>query len=109
VARTATAPSQSGGDQGAATVTVTIRVTLPPAARGLDQAPTGVYLTTASRTGVLLAPILALLPRSGGGYQVRLASGGFVPVTPGLFDDVTGTVEVDGNLTPGQLVQVPAS
>ena len=109
VARTATAPSQSDGRQGAATVTVTIRVTLPQAARGLDQAPTGVYLTTASRTGVLLVPILALLPRSGGGYQVRLASGGFVPVTPGLFDDVTGTVEVDGNLTPGQLVEVPAS
>jgi hypothetical protein len=108
VARTATTPARQGGEQSAATVTVTIRVTLPKAAQGLDEAPTGVYLTTASRTGVLLVPVLALLPRSGGGYQVRLASGGFVPVTPGLFDDVTGTVEVDGDLTPGQLVQVPA-
>ncbi|MFF5288813.1 peptidoglycan-binding protein [Paractinoplanes globisporus] len=109
VARTATAPGPQGDDQGAATVTVTIRVTLPRAAQGLDEAPTGVSITTASRSGVLLVPILALLPRSGGGYQVRLASGGFVPVTPGLFDDVTGTVEVGGDLTPGQLVQVPAS
>ena len=113
VARTATAPSQQGGQQDnqstAATVTVTIRVTLPPAARSLDQAPTGVYVTTASKQDVLLVPVLALLPRAGGGYQVRLAGGGYVAVTPGLFDEVTGTVEVDGNLTFGQLVQVPAS
>jgi hypothetical protein len=113
VARTATAPSQQSGQQDnqatAATVTVTVRVTLPAAARSLDQAPTGVYITTASKRNVLLVPVLALLPRAGGGYQVRPAGGGYVPVTPGLFDEVTGTVEVAGNLTPGQLVQVPAS
>jgi hypothetical protein len=114
VARTAAAPNQEGQNQaapgqgGAGTVTVTIRVALPKAARGLEEAPAGVYITTASHAGVLLVPILALLPRSGGGYQVRLAAGGFVPVTPGLFDEVSGTVEVDGNLTPGQLVEVPA-
>ena len=50
-----------------------------------------------------------MLPRAGGGYQVRMAGGGYVAVTPGLFDEVTGTVEVDGNLTVGELVQVPAS
>jgi peptidoglycan hydrolase-like protein with peptidoglycan-binding domain len=113
VARTATAPSQPGGQQDpqstAATVTVSIRVVLPAGARGLDQAPTGVYITTASKPDALLVPLLALLPRGGGGYQVRLAGGGYVAVTPGLFDEVTGAVEVDGNLTPGQLVQVPAS
>jgi peptidoglycan hydrolase-like protein with peptidoglycan-binding domain len=113
VARTATAPSQQGGQQDnqsvAATVTVTIQVALPAAAQSLDQAPTGVYVTTASKQDVLLVPVLALLPRAGGGYQVRLAGGGYMPVTPGLFDEVTGTVEVTGDLTPGQLVQVPAS
>jgi peptidoglycan hydrolase-like protein with peptidoglycan-binding domain len=113
VARTATAPSQQSGQQDdqstVATVTVTIEVTLPAAARRLDQAPTGVYVTTASKQNVLLIPVLALLPRAGGGYQVRLAGGGNAAVTPGLFDEVTGTVEVEGNLTPGQLVQVPAS
>jgi len=112
VARTATAAGQQGGQQGnqttAATVTVTVQVTLPAAARSLDQAPTGVYVTTASKQNVLLVPVLALLPRAGGGYQVRLAGGADVAVTPGLFDEVTGTVEVDGNLTAGQLVQVPA-
>jgi hypothetical protein len=113
VARTATVPGQQSGqrdDQAtAATVTVSIQVSLPAAAQSLDQAPTGVYITTASKQDVLLVPVLALLPRAGGGYQVRLAGGGYVAVTPGLFDEVTGTVEVDGNLTPGQLVQVPAS
>jgi Putative peptidoglycan binding domain len=111
VARTATAPSQQGGqqdNQSAATVTVTSQVSLPSAARSLDQAPTGVYVTAASKQNVLLVPVLALLPRAGGGYQVRLAGGGYVAVTPGLFDEVTGTVEVDGNLTAGQLVQTPA-
>jgi hypothetical protein len=113
VARTATAPSQSSGqpdDQDAgATVTVTVKVTLPAAARSLDQAPTGLYITAASKPDVLLVPLVALLPRAGGGYQVRLAGGGYVAVTPGLFDEVTARVEVDGDLTPGQLVQVPAS
>jgi len=112
VARTATAPGQQGGQQNnqpAATVTVTIRVSLPAAARSLDQAPTGVFITTASKQDVLLVPVLALLPRAGGGYQVRLAGGGYVPVTPGLFDEVTETVEVAGDLTAGELVQVPAS
>jgi Putative peptidoglycan binding domain len=112
VGRTATVPGQQGGQQDnqstAATVTVTVQVSLPAAAQSLDQAPTGVYITTASKRDVLLVPVLALLPRTGGGYQVRLAAGGFVAVTPGLFDEVTGTVEVDGNLTAGQLVQVPA-
>jgi Putative peptidoglycan binding domain len=113
VARTATAPGQQSGQQdnqaAAATVTVTIQASLPAAARSLDQAPTGVYVTTASKQDVLLVPVLALLPRAGGGYQVRLADGGYVPVTPGLFDEVTGAVEVAGNLTTGQLVQVPAA
>jgi hypothetical protein len=113
VARTVTPIGQQSGQQDnqstAATVTVTIQVSLPAATTSLDQAPTGVYITTASKQDVLLVPVLALLPRAGGGYQVRLAGGGYVPVTPGLFDEVTGTVEVDGDLTPGQLIQVPAS
>jgi hypothetical protein len=53
--------------------------------------------------------VLALLPRAGGGYQVRLAGGRGVAVTPGLFDEVTGTVEVTGDLAAGELVEVPAS
>jgi hypothetical protein len=58
---------------------------------------------------VLLVPVAALLARPGGGYQVRLESDQYVPVEPGLFDSVSGTVEVTGALTAGQHVKVPAS
>jgi peptidoglycan hydrolase-like protein with peptidoglycan-binding domain len=113
VGRTATAPQQQDGQQdsrsGPATVTVTIRVRLPAGTADLDQAPVGILITTSSRQDVLVVPVSALLPRPGGGYQVRLPSGGYVEVTPGLFDEVTGSVEVTGNLTAGQLVQVPSS
>ncbi len=113
VGRTAAASGQQNGQQNGPqqppTITVIIQVTLPAAAANLDEAPTGVLVTTADKHDVLLVPVVALLPRPGGGYQVRLSTGGYVPVTPGLFDEVTGSVEVTGELTQGQLVQVPAS
>ena len=65
-------------------------------------------ITTLSRKNVLLVPVTALLARPGGGYQVRLASGGNVAVTPGLFDSTNGTVEVTGQVSVGQQVEVPA-
>jgi hypothetical protein len=69
-----------------------------------------VEITTAEHVNVLTVPVTALLARPGGGYQVRLASGGYLPVQPGLFDDATGTVEVSGpGLSDGLRVQVPAS
>jgi hypothetical protein len=68
-----------------------------------------VAITTATHSDVLLVPIAALLARPGGGYQVRLAGGGYAPVPPGLFDDIAGLVEVSGpGLAAGQRVQVPA-
>jgi hypothetical protein len=90
-------------------VRIIIQVSLPAAAAELDQAPVAVLLTAASKPNVLKVPIVALLPRAGGGYQVRLADGTFVEVKPGLFDEVSGQVEVTGNLTVGQLVRVPVS
>jgi multidrug efflux pump subunit AcrA (membrane-fusion protein) len=33
----------------------------------------------------------------------------YVPVTPGIFDDNTGLVQVSGALTPGQRVVVASS
>ncbi len=33
----------------------------------------------------------------------------WVPVTPGIFDDANGLVQVTGALTPGQRVVVAAS
>jgi peptidoglycan hydrolase-like protein with peptidoglycan-binding domain len=99
---------QSSSDSaGPATVTMTVQVTLPAGA-DLDQAPVQVSITTLTRPDVLLVPVTALLARPGGGYQVRLDSGGYVQVNPGLFDSANGNVEVTGDLTVGKKVQVPA-
>jgi peptidoglycan hydrolase-like protein with peptidoglycan-binding domain len=101
---------ESGPDGGSqpATVTLTVRADLPAGGPDLDQAPAQLAITTAAHRNVLLVPVVALLPAPGDGYQVRLASGEHVRVRPGLFDSTAGTVEVTGELTVGQLVQVPA-
>lgn len=106
VGRVATAASQQDGP---VTVPVTIKVTMPAGSADLDEAPVQVAITTNARQNVLLVPVTALLARPGGGYQVRLASGGYVEVEPGLFDESAGTVEVAGGLTAGDRVEVPAS
>ena len=95
-------------DPNAATVPVTISVRVPRDFT-LVQAPVTIDVTTGSRPNVLLAPIAALLARPGGGYQVRLAGGGLVPVEPGRFDEATGRVEIVSGLSEGQSVEVPAS
>ncbi len=109
VASAPPAPTGPGGGQaaGPATVPVTIGVRLPPGGPDLDQAPVQVAIASARHADVLLVPVTALLARPSGGYQVRLAGGGFVQVQPGLFDDGTGLVEVTG-VQPGQQVEVPA-
>jgi hypothetical protein len=106
VGRVATTPSGEGAST-PATLPVTIAVTLPAGAPDLDQAPVQVAITTQTHENVLMVPATALLARPGGGYQVRLESGETVPVEPGLFDSNAGTVEVTGDLTVGQRVQVP--
>jgi peptidoglycan hydrolase-like protein with peptidoglycan-binding domain len=98
----------SGAGAQPATIAVTVAVRLPAAARELDQAPAQVDITTAERRDVLLVPVVALLARPGGGYRVRLVSGGYVQVEPGLFDGAAGVVEVTGQLAEGQRVEVPA-
>lgn len=130
---------QGGGDQGgnqnggaqnspaSVTVTVTIAVTPPKTSANLEQAPAQVAVTTAQRKNALTVPVAALLARPGGGYQVRMVGGQAGPagagaggaasptihtieVTPGLFDDVTGRVEIScTGVTAGQQVEVPKS
>jgi hypothetical protein len=102
----------SGSGSGQATVQVTIRLANPRAAKGLDQAPVQVAITTQARKGVLAVPISALLAQSGGGYAVELIEGAThrrVVVRTGLFDETAGLVEVAGaGLAEGVRVEVPA-
>jgi multidrug efflux pump subunit AcrA (membrane-fusion protein) len=103
----------ASGSGSSATIPVRVTLTHPSAAGTLDQAPVTVQITTASVSNVLLVPVGALLAQSSGGYAVEVAGPGntrhLVPVTTGIFDDVTGLVQVTGALTPGQRVVVPAS
>ncbi len=100
------------GSGSSATITVLVALAHPKAVRGLDQAPVTVAITTASVRNVLVVPVTALLARSGGGYAVEVTGPGrhhLVAVTPGLFDDAAGLVQVTGaGLAAGQHVVVPA-
>jgi hypothetical protein len=109
VGRAAGAEPAAGGVAPPPMVPVTISVTLPGAAADLDEAPVDVAVTRQTHEDVLLVPVAALLARPGGGYQVRLDSDRYVPVEPGLFDSLSGKVEVTGELTAGQRVKVPVS
>jgi len=103
----------ASGTAGNATIPVTVTLTRPSAAGTFDQAPVTVYITTASAKNVLAVPVTALLAQPSGGYVVEVAGPGntrrWVPVTPGIFDDADGLVQVTGALAPGQRVVVPAS
>jgi len=112
----ATTPAAQASQQGqspATTIPVQVRLTDPRAAGTLDQAPVTVNITTATAHDVLAVPVSALLARSPGGYDVEVAGPGdvrrYVPVTPGIFDDNSGLVQVTGALTPGERVVVAAS
>jgi multidrug efflux pump subunit AcrA (membrane-fusion protein) len=107
-----TSPSGSG-DGTATTIPVVATLTDAGAAGSLDQAPVTVYITTAAARDVLAVPVTALLARSRGGYVVEVAGSGnerrYVPVTPGIFDDSSGLVQVSGALRPGEQVVVAAT
>jgi hypothetical protein len=104
----------ASGTSSSATIPVTVTLRNPSAAGALDQAPVTVNITTASSGGPVLAvPVGALLAQSSGGYAVEVIGAGgtrrLVPVTPGIFNDNSGMVQVTGALTPGEQIVVPAT
>jgi hypothetical protein len=102
--------SGSGESPGSATVTVLVSLSNPAAAGHLNQAPVEVTITTGSAANALIVPVDALLAEAGGNFAVEVTGPGgrhLVTVTPGLFDDAAGTVQVTGSLSPGQRVVVP--
>jgi len=115
VGTVATTTSGQGQGQGpSTTIPVYVELTDPGAAGTLDQAPVTAYITTQRSPGPVLAvPVTALVAQSSGEYVVEVVGPGntrrWVPVTPGIFDDNSGLVQVTGNLTPGEHVVVSAS
>jgi HlyD family secretion protein len=101
--------SASGGSQPVAPVTVRVEGSINGL---LDQTPVQIAITSENKRNVLAVPIVALLARPGGTYEVNVVDGTAqrrVPVEPGLFDESAGLVEVTGNgLDAGQLVEVPS-
>jgi hypothetical protein len=113
VVGTVAATTSPAGGSPATTIPVTVLLTRPSAAGTLDQAPVTVNIATASVRNALAVPVTALVAQSPGGYAVEVAGAGntrrWVPVTPGVFDDADGLVQVTGALAPGQRVVVAAS
>jgi hypothetical protein len=113
VGTVATTSGSGSGQNGTTTIPVQVKLSNPKAAGSLDQAPVTVNITTATAHDVLAVPVTALLAQSSGGYAVEVAGPGntrrWVPVTPGIFDDSSGMVQVTGALAPGQPVVVAAS
>jgi hypothetical protein len=113
VGTVATTTTPATGQGPATTIPVLVKLTDPKPAGTLDQAPVTVNITAATARDVLAVPVTALVARSPGGYVVEVVGPGntrrWVPVTPGIFDDADGLVQVTGALTPGQRVVVAAS
>jgi multidrug efflux pump subunit AcrA (membrane-fusion protein) len=113
VGTVATTSGSGAGQNPTTTIPVQVKLTDPAAAGTLDQAPVTVNIATATAKNVLVLPVAALLAQAPGGYDVEVAGPGnrrrYVPVTPGIFDDADGLVQVTGALAPGQRVVVPAT
>jgi hypothetical protein len=124
VGKVATTPSSTdqgaggggGGNGGSSSPTIEVDVRLLHAAAvgSLDQAPVEVNITTAGVADALSVPVNALLALAGGGYAVEVVrpdgTHQLLAVTPGLFDDAAGLVQVSGSgLAAGQRVVVPAT
>ena len=108
------AETPAGQDSSAADATIPTSISLddPSKARGLDQAPVGVDITTAGVDRALSVPVTALVGRSGGGFAVEVVRAGerrdLVAVRVGLFDTAGGRVQVEGDLRAGDRVAVPS-
>jgi peptidoglycan hydrolase-like protein with peptidoglycan-binding domain len=114
VGRVATGGGTDDGGGPAAPPTIAVTVTLDRGAAvdGLDQAPVQVAITTEQRTGVLAVPVTALrAAETAGAYEIVVVDGGTrraVRIQPGLLDERSGLVEIDGGgVAEGMRVEVP--
>lgn len=111
--RVAQVPAGQNTSAGGATIPAYISLDHPGQARGLDQAPVQVNITTKGVNDALNVPVTAIVGRSGGGFAVEVvrADGQREPVAVklGLFDTAGGRVQVEGDLHVGDRVVVPSS
>jgi hypothetical protein len=106
-----TVASTSGGST---TIPIYIGLNDPRVTGNVDQAPVQVQITTAAVHNALIVPVNSLLALAGGGYAVETVDARrvhrLVPVTPGLFDDADGLVQVSGSgLAPSDQIVVPST
>jgi hypothetical protein len=110
--RVAEAPAGQNGSAANATIPAHISLDQWQQARGLDQAPVQVDISTLGVENALSVPVTAIVGKSGGGYAVESFSGNgrrqLVAVRLGLFDTTAGRVQVDGDLREGDHVVVPS-
>jgi hypothetical protein len=110
--RTAQPPAGQDRSPADATIPTFISLDEPANARGLDQAPVQVDITTEGVDDALSVPVTALVGKSGGGFAVEVVRAGerreLVAVTVGLFDTADGRVQVEGALREGDPVVVPS-
>ena len=87
----------------------TISITTVPDG-GLIEGAANVRVTDQVKNGLTMVPVRALVALEGGGYAVSVVDDAgvshYAPVDTGLFQD--GWVEVTGDVTSGDLVEVPA-
>jgi hypothetical protein len=115
IAQVPTGQNNAGQNNTAGDATIPAYISLddPGTARGLDEAPVQVEITTKGVESALSVPVTAIVGRSGGGFAVEVVRDGgrreLVAVKPGLFDTAGGRVQVEGGLREGDRVVVPSS
>ncbi|GII96862.1 peptidoglycan-binding protein [Sinosporangium siamense] len=110
------AVARRGEGAGAGTTDTTIPVLIdldrPQDVQKLDNAPVRVEITVGGVKDALIVPVTSVIGRAAGGFAVeRVRADGrreIVPVELGLFDNVSGRVQVTGALAEGDRVVVPS-
>jgi multidrug efflux pump subunit AcrA (membrane-fusion protein) len=104
-------PAGQNNNAGQATIPAFISLDDPGKAGGLD-IPVRVEITTGGVKNALSVPVTAIVGRSGGGFAVEVVRNGgrrdLVAVELGLFDDIAGRVQVEGDLHESDRVVVPS-
>jgi hypothetical protein len=111
--RIAKVPVGQNTGAGAATIPAYISLDHPQQARGLDEAPVQVEITTKGVENALSVPVTGIEGKSGGGFAVEIVRADglrdLVAVKLGLFDTAGGRVQVEGDVRVGDRVVVPSS